>query len=915
MPPFSNFSVKAQEAVRKAHELAMERGQNQLDTLHLLAALLLSEEESIVLTILEKMETDINGLTDAIIDELEEIGRASTIMQISSQVYLTPDLARVLDVSGKVAQYLKDKYISVEHLFLALLDAPSRAREIMIRFRIDKDTVMRALEEARGTSGVMEAQQTKKKFRVLEKYTRNLTQLAREDKIDPVIGREEEIKRLMQTLSRRTKNNPVLIGEAGVGKTAIVEGLSRRIVQGDIPESLKDKEIVSLDLGMLIAGTKYRGEFEERLKAVMKEIGQSSGKIIVFIDELHTIVGAGGAEGAIDASNMLKPALSKGELKTIGATTLKEYQKYIEKDSALARRFQPIYVEEPSQENAIAILRGIKEKYEIHHGVKITDAAIQASVQFSSRYITERYLPDKAVDLIDEAASGLRLKLDSMPEELESSRREIMKLEIEKEALKKEDDPKARQKVKKLQKQIDNLKEKMSGFEAKWKTEKEAITSARRFKKEIESLKQEADLAEREANFSKVAEIRYGSIPLAQEKLKSEDKKLEKLQSSRFLKEEVGEEEIADIVSRWTGIPISKMLESESAKLLKMEDILKKRVVGQTDAISKISHAVRRSRAGISYVDRPIGSFMFLGPTGVGKTELARTLAEYMFDDEKALIRIDMSEYMERYTVSKFIGSPPGYVGYEEGGQLTEMIRHRPYSLVLFDEIEKAHPEVFNILLQILDNGRLTDAKGRHVNFKNTILIMTSNVGSEYVREMETLGFSTSPDNQTKKASVLKDKIYHSLENRFRPEFLNRLDEIIIFDALTPENLQEIVNIQMQRVTKRLSERDINLKVSPEVLVMLAKEGFDARYGARPLNRLIQSKILNPIAEYIVRGKMSGGGTISISASKGEIVIGIVERVMPKKKKKRSAQGRSQLKADGLRAHASNGKKVGNAAK
>jgi len=475
MPPFSNFSVKAQEAVRKAHELAMERGQNQLDTLHLLAALLLSEEESIVLTILEKMETDINGLTDAIIDELEEIGRASTIMQISSQVYLTPDLARVLDVSGKVAQYLKDKYISVEHLFLALLDAPSRAREIMIRFRIDKDTVMRALEEARGTSGVMEAQQTKKKFRVLEKYTRNLTQLAREDKIDPVIGREEEIKRLMQTLSRRTKNNPVLIGEAGVGKTAIVEGLSRRIVQGDIPESLKDKEIVSLDLGMLIAGTKYRGEFEERLKAVMKEIGQSSGKIIVFIDELHTIVGAGGAEGAIDASNMLKPALSKGELKTIGATTLKEYQKYIEKDSALARRFQPIYVEEPSQENAIAILRGIKEKYEIHHGVKITDAAIQASVQFSSRYITERYLPDKAVDLIDEAASGLRLKLDSMPEELESSRREIMKLEIEKEALKKEDDPKARQKVKKLQKQIDNLKEKMSGFEAKWKTEKEKL--------------------------------------------------------------------------------------------------------------------------------------------------------------------------------------------------------------------------------------------------------------------------------------------------------------------------------------------------------------------------------------------------------------------------------------------------------
>jgi ATP-dependent Clp protease ATP-binding subunit ClpB len=880
MPPFSNFSVKAQEAVRKAHELAMERGQNQLDTLHLLAALLLSqEEENVVLNILEKMEIDINGLTDAIIDELEEIGRGTTVTpSFVAQVYLTPDLAKVLETSHKIAQYLKDRHISVEHLFLSLLEVPSQAKEILARFRIDPNAAMQVLEDLRGGSGVTDAQQTSRKLRSLEKYGRNLTQLAKQDKIDPVIGREEEIRRLMQILSRRTKNNPVLIGEAGVGKTAIVEGLSRRIAQGDVPESLKDKEIVSLDLGMLIAGTKYRGEFEERLKAVLKDIEQAAGRIIIFIDELHTIVGAGGAEGAIDASNMLKPALAKGELRAIGATTLKEYQKYIEKDPALARRFQPVHVEEPSEENAIAILRGIKEKYEIHHGVKITDAAIQAAVKFSSRYIADRFLPDKAVDLIDEAASGLRLKLDSMPDELEAAKREITKLEVEKEALKKESDPKVKQKVRKLQKQIDGLKEKISGLETKWKTEKEAISNSRRLKKELESLRQEADLAEREANFSKVAEIRYGEIPSAQEKLKNEEKKLSKLQSSRLLKEEVGEEDIADVVSRWTGIPISKMLESEAEKLLRMEEILKKRVVGQTEAISKIAHAVRRSRAGISYADRPIGSFMFLGPTGVGKTELVRALAEFMFDDEKALIRIDMSEYMERHTVSKFIGSPPGYVGYEEGGQLTEMIRHRPYSLVLFDEIEKAHPEVFNILLQIFDNGRLTDAKGRVVNFKNTMIIMTSNVGSEYAREMETLGFSTSRDTAAKKTTELKDKIYHSLENRFRPEFLNRLDEIIIFDALTPENIKEIVNIQMERVQMRLSERGISLKISPEAFSILAKEGYDPKFGARPLNRLIQTKILNPIAEFIVRGKIFSGGVISVAVKNGEIEIGLVEK-------------------------------------
>ncbi len=885
MPPFSNFSVKAQEAVRKAHELAMERGHNQIDTLHLLAALLLvQDEDNIVMSMLEKMEADVNGLTDSIIDELEEMGRGGSVMSFSGQVYLTPDLGKVLETSVKVAQYLRDKYVSVEHLFLAISDTPSRAQEILTRFRVTKDAAMRALEESRRTPNVSETQ-TKKKLRTLEKYTRNLTQLARQDKIDPVIGREEEIRRLMQILCRRTKNNPVLIGEAGVGKTAIVEGLSRRIAQGEVPELLKDKEIVSLDLGLLIAGTKYRGEFEERLKAVMKDIEQAQGKIIMFIDELHTIVGAGGAEGAIDASNMLKPALSRGELKAIGATTLKEYQKHIEKDPALARRFMPIYVEEPSQEDAVAILRGIKEKYELHHGVRITDVAIQAAVKFSSRYITERFLPDKAVDLIDEAASALRLKLDSMPEELEKANREIMKLEIEKEALKKEGDPKSKQKVKKVQKQIDDLKEKTSGIETKWKTEKEAIANVRRLKKELDSLRQEADLAEREANFAKVAEIRYGKIPAIQEKLKNEDKKLSKLQSSRLLKEEVDEEEIADVVSRWTGIPITRMLESEAQKLFNMEEILKKRVVGQDEAISKIAHAVRRSRAGISYIDRPIGSFMFLGPTGVGKTELARALAEYMFDDEKSLIRVDMSEYMEKHTVSKFIGSPPGYVGYEEGGQLTELVRHRPYSLVLFDEVEKAHPEVFNILLQILDNGRLTDAKGRHVNFKNTILIMTSNVGSEYVRQIETLGFTTNQNEQSKKTEDLKDKIYHSLEERFRPEFLNRLDEIIIFNPLSTDNLKEIVNIQMERVTKRLAERDIHLKISPEVFSILAKEGYDPRYGARSLNRLIQTKILNPIAEYIVRGQMTGGGIISLGARKGEITVEAVAKAAEKKGK------------------------------
>ena len=881
MVPFSNFTIKAQEAVRKAHEFAIERGQSHIDTLHLLAALV-AQDDSLVLSILDKMEIDYMFLTDSIMDAMAE-KEGSSLITPSYQIYLAPELAKVFEVSHKITQSLKDDYVSTEHLFLGILEVPSLAKNILTKMRISKESVLAIINELRGSK--VRDVESQKKFTILEKYAKNLTQFAKEDKLDPVIGREEEIRRVMQVLSRRTKNNPILIGEAGVGKTAIVEGLAQRIAKGDVPESLKEKEMVSLDLGMLIAGTKYRGEFEERLKGVMREIERAKGKIILFIDELHTIVGAGAAEGSIDASNMLKPALARGDLRVIGATTLKEYQKYIEKDPALTRRFQPVYAEEPSVIDTISILRGLKEKYELHHGVRITDDAIRAAANLSSRYISDRFLPDKAVDLIDEAASARRLELDSMPEELEITNRKIMKLEIEKEALRKEADESgdeganARKRVKEIDKDIANLKEKISGLELKWKNEKDSITVIRKLKKDLEGMRLAADTAERGLDLSKVAELRYGGIPESEKRLKQEENRLKKSQvSRRILKEEITQEDIAGVVSRWTGIPVSKMIEEELKKLLRMEEDLKKRVVGQDEAIAKISSAVRRSRAGISEEDRPIGSFMFLGPTGVGKTELAKTLSEFMFNDEKSLIRVDMSEYMERHSISKFIGSPPGYIGHEEGGQLTELIRHRPYSVVLFDEIEKAHPEVFNILLQVLDNGRLTDAKGRIVNFKNTILIMTSNIGSEHVRKMEALGFSSGEKEEEKAELRLKDKIMKALESRFRPEFLNRLDEIIIFNSLSHENIKKIVKIQINRVVKRLAEKEIAFKITSQALSFLAKEGYNPNYGARPLKRFIQSKILNPVAEYIVGGTVKAGDAVFVDLEGGILKTKVISK-------------------------------------
>ncbi|HEY9583024.1 MAG TPA: AAA family ATPase [Candidatus Paceibacterota bacterium] len=874
MIPFNNFTSKAREAVRKAHELVIERGQNSVRPIHMLASLII-QEESVVMSVLDKLSVDTVLLTDQLLENMEGSGESGSVAAPSYQIYFTPELVKVLDESGRMAAILRDEFISTEHLFLAILEVPSVARDILVRFKISRDEVFKVIEEMRASGTVTSPQTVNKRNKALDKYTRDLTDLAAHDKLDPVIGRDNEIRRVIEILSRRTKNNPILIGEPGTGKTAIAEGLAVRIAKNDVPEYLRDKRIVSLDLGSLLAGTKYRGEFEDRLKNIIKEIEKSEGKIVLFIDEIHTIVGAGSAEGSVDAANMLKPALARGELRAIGSTTLKEYQKYIERDQALARRFQPVYVEEPNIEDAMAILRGLKEKYELHHGVRITDSAIQAAVSLSSRYITDRFLPDKAIDLVDEAASALRLQLENKPAVLEDSHRKIMRLEIEREALKKEvndktgDEHAHKNRLKEIDKAVADLREETKELELKWQNEKETIGSVRSAKKELETLRLEAGRAEARADLSAAAEIRYGKIPAKERELSASELRLSKLQRSRrILREEITEQDIAGVVSRWTGIPILRMLEEEARKLLRMEADLKGRVLGQDIAIEKIANAVRRSRAGIGDKDRPIGSFMFLGPTGVGKTELARALAEFMFNDEKSLVRVDMSEYMERHSVSKLIGSPPGYVGYDEGGGLTEIVRHRPYSVILFDEVEKAHPEVFNILLQVLDNGRLTDSKGRIVNFKNAIIILTSNIGAEYLNRMNHIGFGNGDGKEDESNEErMKDRINQSLKDHFRPEFLNRLDDIIIFNVLSREVVKNIVGIQLELVKERLNEKGVMLIMGEGVIDYLAENGYDANYGARPLKRVIQDNILNPVASQLIGGKVEEGGEVIIDVA------------------------------------------------
>jgi ATP-dependent Clp protease ATP-binding subunit ClpB len=854
------FTTKSQEAIQKAQDLAQNKGNQQVDVEHLLSVLI---EEGIALEILKSLGTDITELKKEINAELDKMPKVLGSSPIG-QLYVTQELKNVFESAMKEAEHLQDEYVSVEHLLLGIIKTKNRAEKILKKLGLTDDRILASMQDIRGCQRVTDPE-PEDKYQALKKYAKDLTDLAKKGKLDPVIGRDEEIRRVIQVLSRRTKNNPVVIGEPGVGKTAIAEGLAQRITSGDVPQSLKNKRVVSLDMGSLVAGAKFRGEFEDRLKAVLREIEEAQGSVILFIDELHTVVGAGAAEGAIDASNMLKPALARGDLRCVGATTLAEYRKYIEKDAALERRFQPVMVQEPSVEDTISILRGLKERYEVHHGVRIKDAALVSAAVLSHRYISDRFLPDKAIDLIDESASKLKMEIDSMPVELDELERKLRQLEIEKQAVMKESDDASKDRLELIKKEISELSEKRDVLKSQWLNEKEGISKVSAIKEELEHTKMEAEKAEREGDLNRASELKYGKLPDLEKALEAENARvLEQEGAGRLLKEEVDEEDIAEVVSKWTGIPVSKMLEGEVQKLLHMEDRLSNRVVGQEEAIKSVSDAVRRARAGIQDPNKPIGSFIFLGPTGVGKTELARALAEFMFDEEDAMIRIDMSEYQERHTVSRLIGAPPGYVGYDEGGQLTEAVRRKPYTVILFDEIEKAHPEVFNVLLQLLDDGRLTDGHGRTVDFRNTVVIMTSNIGSQHIQDMLT--------EWTEEVQIRKG-VMEDLKAFFKPEFLNRVDDIIIFHGLNKELLKQIVDIQINRMKSYLKDRHVDLELSDRTKAHLAEIGYDPLYGARPLKRAIQSEILNPLASKLLEGSFKTGDIIQVDIEEGKAVF------------------------------------------